>query len=313
MVKNSFTLLTRKNGSWRHVLNLSLIGFVLGLLVVSCSSDLPSEGKPYSSPRLNASDSLAMVNIYNAIGPWGGDWDVKDIYTWGGVEIALDLDNNEYRIVGFQYYNGRFHGDFPEDFRKLTELRKLAVCGGTLSGCIPSWIGELKHLQYLAFGENRMSGEIPEEIGNLVNLQKLVITDNLISGKLPESLGKLVNVYRLTINHTLVEGEIPKSLKNMSSVEVMDLDNNRLSGRFPIEILRNERLAVDCTNNYITELPFEVWKDDFIGAPPILEGNMLNGTLPDWVFETKKWDSFALISVVRQKPGYGYTNYNKKK
>lgn len=311
MVKYIFTLLVRESGFWRHVLKLSLIGLVLGLLVVSCFSDLPFESKSYSSPRLNVSDSLAMVNIYKAIGPWGGDWDLKDIHTWGGVEAALDLDNNEYRIVGFQYYNGRFHGYFPEDFRKLTELRKLAVCGGTLSGGIPSWIGELKHLQYLALGENRMSGEIPEEIGNLVDLQKLVITHNLICGELPESLGNLVNVYRLTINHTLVEGEIPKSLKNMSSVEVMDLNNNRLSGRFPIEILRNERLAIDCTNNYITELPFEVWKDDFVGAPPILAGNMLNGTLPDWIFETKKWDVYGTMSTDRQKKGYGYKNFKK--
>ena len=311
MVKCSFTLLVRKSSSWRHALKLSLTGLVWGLLVVSCSSDLLSEGKSYSSPRLIVSDSLAMVNIYKAIGPWGGDWDLKDIRTWGGVEGALDLDNNEYRIVGFQYYNGRFHGDFPEDFRKLTELRKLAVCGGTMSGSIPSWIGELKHLQYLAFGENRMSGEIPEEIGNLVNLQKLVITHNFIGGKLAESLGNLVKVYRLTINHTFVEGEIPKSLKNMSSVEVMDLNDNRLSGRFPIEILRNERLAVDCTNNNITELPFEVWKDDFVGAPPILEGNMLNGILPDWIFETKKWDVYGTMSTDCQKKGYGYDNFKK--
>lgn len=155
-----------------------------------------------------------------------------------------------------------------------------------------------------------MSGEIPKEIGDLVNLQKLVIAHNLISGKLPESLGNLVNVYRLTINHTLVEGEIPKSLKNMSSVEVMDLNDNRLSGKFPIEILRNARLCVDCSNNKIAELPFEVWKDDFVGAPPILVRNMLKGTLPDWVFRTKKWDSYGSVSVARQKQGYGYTNYN---
>ena len=71
MVKCSFTLLVRKSSSWRHALKLSLTGLVWGLLVVSCSSDLLSEGKSYSSPRLNVSDSLAMVNINLASGPWG--------------------------------------------------------------------------------------------------------------------------------------------------------------------------------------------------------------------------------------------------
>lgn len=312
MLKHSFTLFKRKDSYRRRdMFKLCLTCFSFCLFGISCSSDVPQTEMLKYPPRLNASDSLAMVNIYKAIGPWGGDWDLKDMYTWGGVEIALDLDYNEYRIVGFQYYNGRFHGYFPEDFRKLTELRKLAVCGGTLSGNIPSWIGELVHLQYLALGNNEMFGEIPEEIGNLVNLQKLIITDNSICGKLPESLGKLVNVYRLTINRTLVEGEIPKSLKNMSSVDVMDLNNNCLSGRFPIEILRNERLAVDCSGNYITELPVEVWKDDFVGAPPILVGNMLKGTLPNWVFKTKKWDIYGTMSTGRQKEGYGYDNFKK--
>lgn len=310
MVKLSFTQLARRSSSWCHVLKWSLAFLALGLFVVSCSSDLPSEGQSDASPRLNVSDSLAMVNIYKEIGPWGNKWDLEDINTWGGVQVALDLDYNEYRIVGFEYYNGSFHGYFPEDFRKLTELRRLAVCGGTLSGDIPSWIGELKHLQYLALADNQMTGAIPEEIGNLVNLQKLMIANNRVCGELPESLGNLVNVYRLTINRTLVEGEIPKSLKNMKSVEVMDLDNNRLSGRFPIEIL-NGRLAVDCTNNYITELPFEVWKDDFVGGPPILEGNMLKGTIPDWVFETKKWELYGTMSTDRQKKGYGYDNFKR--
>lgn len=274
----------------------------------SCSSDDDTPPAP-SSPRLNESDSLAMVNIYKAIGPWGYEWDLENIQTWGGVQIALDLDFNEYRIVGFEYYNGTFSGVFPEDFRKLTELRVLAISGGDLSGEIPEWIGELKHLQYLAIGENCMTGKIPESIGELTDLERLIISSNQIGGKLPESLGNLTKVYRLTIVNTQVEGEIPKSLKNMKSAIVMDLANNRLSGRFPIEILTNKRLAVGCENNFITELPFEVWKDDFVGSPPYLEGNMLSGTIPDWVFETDKWNEYGDISVVKQKEGYGYSNY----
>ena len=129
-----------------------IIGFMAFLMLfVSCSSE---EGSMFAdnTPKLNKSDSLA-------------NWDLKNIKTWGGVEIAYDLDKNEYRIVGLEYYGGSFGGDFPEDLRKLTELRRLAITGGSLSGQIPEWIGELKHLYYLALGSNNMFGEIPQSIG----------------------------------------------------------------------------------------------------------------------------------------------------
>lgn len=282
---------------------------ILCILAMSCSSDFTTSPPTKQVPYLNTSDSLAMVNIYKTIGPWGDEWDLNDIKTWGGVEIALDLDFNEYRIVGFQYYFGRFHGYLPEDFRKLKELRKLAICGGTLSGNIPSWIGELTNLQYLAISDNNIGGEIPKEIGNLVNLQKLMITNNFVSGTLPESLGNLKKVYRLSIYGTNIEGEIPKSLANMTSAIVMDLNDNQLTGRFPIEILTNTRLHVDCSNNNIIELPFEVWKDDFVGSPPNLQENMLSGEIPEFVFKTEKWKNYNRSSVSRQKEGFGYSNY----
>lgn len=282
---------------------------VLGGCIVGCDSNSSLPEEPHDSiPRLNESDSLAMVNIYQKIGPWGHDWNLKDIKTWGGVDIALDLSTNQYRIVGFNY-NGRFHGKFPDDFRKLTELRVLGLGGGTLSGQIPSWIGELTNLTYLYIATNQMSGPIPPEIGKLTKLERITIGNNFIDGPLPEELGNLTNLIYLTIYHTKVSGAIPKSLNKLNKIEQIILDKNQLSGEFPVEILK-QGVYIGCVDNNITKLSFDVWKDESKVVPPDLQGNRLSGEIPEWVFDTKNWNLCGFL-VDRQQQGYGYTNYKR--
>ena len=298
-----------RNAIFVYAIRIICIAFPF--VFVGCSSefkDPPFSSSSKESYPLNKSDSIAMVNIYRKIGPFGEKWDLKDITTWGGVEAALDLTSNENRITGF-FYNGDFFGDIPEEFRQLTELRKLGLVGGNLSGEIPAWIGELSHLEYLSIMDNKISGKIPSEVGKLVNLKYLNLSMNNLEGELPESLGKLVNIVRLTITDTKIKGEIPNTLSKLKKAIVIDLDNNQLSGRFPIEILTNERLYVGCNNNNITELPFEIWRDDFPGSIPDLQKNKLSGVIPDSIKSFKKWKTNKGF-VGGQKEGYGYTNYN---
>ena len=189
--------------------------FLLSLFIVSCDKETETPENPPESPhfdetklRLNVSDSLAMVNIYKAMGPWSVEWDLTDRHTWNGVETMLDLDNNELRITGFESYGGRYKNTISEEFRKLTELRKLAIPGGTLSGNIPSWIGELTKLELLVLGDNYLNGEIPPEIGNLRQLQVLKITNCDIEGSIPETLGNLSNLVYLHLYGNKLSGEI---------------------------------------------------------------------------------------------------------
>lgn len=293
----------------RFIYYLFLITSLLGVCVTSCDSDssLPDENSE-KTPRLNKSDSLAMVNIYQKIGPWGHIWDLKDIQTWGGVDIALDLSTNQYRIVGFNFY-GSFHGEFPDDFRKLTELRVLGLGGGTLSGQIPSWIGELTNLTYFYISYNQMSGPIPPEIGKLTHLEQLSIGENYVDGSIPEELGNLTSLSKLTIYHTRVSGTIPKSLSKLDKIKQINLDQNQLSGEIPIEILK-ENVYIGCSDNNITKLSFDVWKDESKVPIPDLQGNRLSGEIPEWVFSTKKWNLNKYF-VGRQQQGTGYTNYIK--
>lgn len=259
-------------------------------------------------PYLNKSDSLSMIQIYKKIGPWGKDWDLRDIQTWGGVDIALDESTNQYRIVAFNSY-GSFSGKIPDDFRKLTELRILGLGGGELSGNIPEWIGELTNLTYLYIGLNRISGTIPKSIGRLKKLETLIIGGNKVSGYLPEEIGQLENLRTLQIMQTDVGGSIPKSLKNLKNIEQIYLDGNHLSGEFPIEILK-PGIIVRCQDNDITGLDFSIWRDDIKITPPDLQGNRLSGEIPKWVTRTKKWEICNYL-VDAQQTKYGYYNYKE--
>ncbi len=282
-------------------------------LHVGCNSDapefplLPEPEEHHSNIGLNKADSIAMVEIYKKIGPWGYEWDLRDVITWGGVGIAFDETNNEYRITGFNYY-GSFHGEIPDEFKELTELRYLGLGGGTLGGTIPAWIGSFEYLEDLYIGKNLVEGSVPPEIGNLSNLRVLHLVGNHLSGELPKEIGKLKKLERVYIGDTKIGGEIPKEFKDIPKLRILSLADNQFSGRFPVEIL-NSYCLVDCGHNNITSLPDEIWTMDGIVFPN-LQYNMLSGTIPDWVKETELWKIGAGF-IQRQKEGYGYTNFQE--
>ena len=281
-------------------------------LMVGCKDDtyqdLP-EPTGEVRPRLNVSDSIALIKIYEALGPWDGErWDYNDYTTWAGLTAAYDVDNEEIRAVGLEVYGG-IHGTIPDEICNLTELRRLVLTGG--QGRIPENIGNLKHLQYLWLDNNQLIGGIPESIGNLRELQQLRLSNSQLDDTIPESIGKLVNMEVLQIFNTRMKGNIPKGIASWSKLKQMVVKQNHFSGTFPIEILANKHVVFDFDGNDITELPWEVWADTFDAVPPNLERNRLSGEIPSWVLKTQKWQRYHYV-VGKQQGGYGYS-YPKEK
>lgn len=297
-----------KNRILYFLMLLPVLGMLSTLAGCSEEKDLPKGPPPI---HLNVEDSLAMVDIYHALGLSG--WDLTDIYSWEGIEgLADDPATNEFRIIGFTCTSAmRPKGEIPEAFKRLTALRKLVIAGKFLQGEIPSWLGEMESLVYLGIkNADNLTGEIPEELGNLKNLIRLdIVNCKNISGEIPKSLGNLENLTDLLISGTSVSGEIPEELSKLKKIERLDLRDNELSGTLPIEIMRDRVFGMDCSNNNIEELPFEIWKDEYIGVPPILDGNRLSGEIPEWVFKTNKWEVHSSIVIGKQQEGYGYSNY----
>lgn len=294
-----------RNGRCR--ISLSILLCSIGLFVgVGCSSDSTvSEGD--LTPHLNKSDSLALVKIYQEIGPWHQDWDLHDITTWNGVTTGLEEESNEIRVIGLEVYAGQCHGILPKEICQLTELRRLVISGGIMQGNIPNDIGKLKNLIILVIADNNVTGVIPESIGELTSLRMLQLSNNLLSGTVPESIGNLKNLEYLYINDTYISGDVPKGIANMNKLKRVILTDNKFSGTFPIEILKNN-ILIECDNNNITELPLEVWNDSSDCVPPLLQGNRLSGEIPEHIKHTKKWEQYYVICTNHQQKGYGYSN-----
>lgn len=281
----------------------------LSWLLMGCSSDdSPVEVKD-TPPHLNVSDSLALVKIYNTIGPWHEKWDLNDITTWNGVTVTLDEMTNEMRVTGLEVYNGYgLHSQIPKEIGHLTELRSLVLAGGMLEGMIPEEIGNLVNLERLTFDGKGLTGGIPESIGNLVKLRRLDIINTSLSDTIPESIGNLASLEKLFLYDNRLTGRIPKGFANLNKLKSAILNNNQLTGTFPVEILKGKTTRFLFWNNNITELPFEVWNDDSEVIVPDLQGNRLSGVVPEWVFGTKKWQEDGMMCTRGQQEGYGYEN-----
>ncbi len=222
-----------------------LTSICLVFLFIHCSSieDDPVLNPLPSAPLLNKIDSIAMVNIYNKIGPWGNEWNLSDIQTWGGVTITLGISENEYRITEFKY-DGSFKGKIPEDFLNLKELRVLGLGGGKLHGNIPAWIGDLDKLESLYIGYNKITGSIPPSIGKLKNLRftkikRIILDQNKLSGEFPlEILNSKFTIECSYNNITKLDFNVWSDKNNLFPP---DLQFNRLSGIIPDSIKTNKK------------------------------------------------------------------------
>ncbi|GAB6982465.1 hypothetical protein JCM15908A_08400 [Prevotella dentasini JCM 15908] len=255
-------------------------------------------------PRLNKSDSLIITKVHDVLGSYGDGWNNADTSTWK-LHVGWDLDKetNEYRVKEL-VYSGSGSGKLPQDIAKLTKLRILWITDNNISGTIPKDIGNLTDLELLGIYQCPMYGEIPKSIGKLKKLHTLWISKTNISSSIPKEIGKMNTLEKLDLSDNQLTGEIPTELKNVQHINSIELSRNHLSGRFPIEIL-HPNMIFYCENNDITELPFDIWKDELPACPPVLHGNRLTGIVPEWVKETKKWKKLSYY-VDNQQQDYGY-------
>lgn len=258
----------------------------------SCDNNENLQLYPGSSARLNQSDSLAIIAIYNEIGPFENEWDLYDTDTWKEVELSYDKNTREYRVVGFKSDKGSHKGDFPVEFCRLTELKYLEISGGKLKGSIPEEIGNLTKLETLKIRYNGMTGPIPAGIGNLKNLKSLMLVNNYISGQLPEEIANLTELTQLSISDTKVSGEIPTYLAKLTKLKDLNMFSNDFEGTFPIEICRI-KLNMDFSGNNISRLPDEVWSDPEVKYIPNLQYNRIFHAFPDWVKSTELWGKYS--------------------
>ncbi|KAH9659106.1 putative LRR receptor-like serine/threonine-protein kinase [Citrus sinensis] len=179
-------------------------------------------------------------------------------------------------------------GKIPPSLGRLSSLQTLSVPENGLRGTLPPELGKLSNLEELWLTSNNLRGDLPKDYENLKNLTILEIAGNYLSGPIPRFIAKWDNLYFLYVSDLQTMGfSFPKSA-NLSSISSLTLRNCSITGSIPPYIANWNQLGyLDLSFNNLTGGIPNTLKKLFL-SELYLTGNMLNGTLPDWIYSNVK-------------------------
>ncbi|KAL4559314.1 hypothetical protein LXL04_031452 [Taraxacum kok-saghyz] len=170
---------------------------------------------------------------------------------WPGISCSGN------RVTGISLPDNDIAGNFFGNFSALTELTHLDLSTNTIDGTIPPDLGSCRNLKALNLSHNIIGGEL-----NLTGLSSLEIIDlsmNRFSGDIMMSIPRVCDalvVANLSANH--FTGEITTSMDVCPKLEYVDVSSNLLTGNLWFGINRFTEFSVS--------------------------ENIVNGTLPAWIF-----------------------------
>ncbi|MFT3750095.1 MAG: T9SS type A sorting domain-containing protein [Agriterribacter sp.] len=186
-----------------------------------------------SYAQVNASDSLALVSLYNATNGSGwknkDGWLTKKVSEWNGITVT----NN--RVTNIYLINNNLQGTLPSSLGDLTAITGIYLSNNKLNGSIPESIYELSALKYLYLNNNQITGGISTRVGDLQMMIELVLDHNKLTGQLPVSLGRMARMTDLILSNNQLSGTIPKEL-GRTWLHDLDLSYNQFSGSLPSEL-----------------------------------------------------------------------------
>ena len=162
---------------------------------------------------------------------------------------------------------------------------------------------------------NNLDGELPEQIGEFHILNRLYLTGNKLKGELPESLAKHSDLGMLFLSGNQFSGNVSHIIDQLPHLNMLALDNNYFTGGLP-EVGKN-MTRCDLSNNLFTgSIPeshiraFENNPNTFYSTTDYgwdlhIDGNNLNGKVPDIMLNHKSWVAHWR-DILPQNPGYGF-------
>ncbi|KAK4594708.1 hypothetical protein RGQ29_018418 [Quercus rubra] len=172
-------------------------------------------------------------------------------------------------------------GKFPDNIFHLPNLQMLRVAYNYhLTGSLPTynWSTPLK---FLALTETKFSIDLPYLISNLKSLKELRVGGcNFIGSSYPTFLSNLTQLTSLDLSYHNFGGQFPWSLLNFEVLTFLDLSYNNFIGQLP-EVTTNLSQIFSSNNSSNSQLVNKIPSNlEYLS----LSGNLLNGTIPSWVY-----------------------------
>ncbi|XP_071698935.1 probable leucine-rich repeat receptor-like serine/threonine-protein kinase At3g14840 [Rutidosis leptorrhynchoides] len=211
------------------------------------------------------------------------------------------------QLLNISLIANRLNGSIPKELGNISTLTTLTVEDNLMSGIIPDELGNLSSIQRLFLNSNFFTGELPSSFANFKNITEFRIGANNFSGKIPDFIGKWTNLKNLRIQASGMEGPIPSSitlLSHLSDLRISDLGGPdalcppfsnattfknlilrscNLIGPLPNSLASSALKVLDFSfNKFNGTIPSgftDLEETDYI----YLTGNMLSGTVPNWM------------------------------
>ncbi|MBV9962261.1 MAG: T9SS type A sorting domain-containing protein [Parafilimonas sp.] len=203
--------------------------------------------------QVNASDSLALVDLYNNTNGTGWknstNWlTAKPVSKWYGVTVtgnrvtSVSLTFNKLsgqlpasvgnlsELTDLELYNNNLQGSLNTVI-KLTKLLTLDLSSNAFTGNIPGQLSQLSQLKTLSLSNNKLTGSIPASICTIKPLQKLYLGNNQLSGSIPKNIDSLVFLGFLNLSYNHLSGDLPPGFYQLYGLVTAQLQNNQFSGK----------------------------------------------------------------------------------
>lgn len=276
-------------------------------------------------------DSLSLLAISRNLGCWQ-KWDPSQrMKDWDNVEVWEEDDpgyKEEYkgRVRYVRFFLFKTQEGIPYEVQNLTAAHELQFYSNEnsfLKDLNPGdYITKLTQLKRLTIGAYGLSA-LPESFANLKSLEVLDLSSNNFQ-RLPELLNKenFPNLHTLILNanqRSLIydlsnrtkdniggffdDGSIPRQLLEWDTLDTLRLSYNYFQGSIPDMLNHTEKYEAGDLGDTIPEA--------MIGRPKVLpnlkmfsiNGNRLNGNLPDWILYHPKLDQWGVYVLVFPQEG----------
>lgn len=180
-----------------------------------------------------------------------------------------------------------FSGPLPDWTGKLLNLTVLSLRQNSFNGSLPDALNNLESLRVLSLSHNHFSDEVPD-LSSLRNLQVLDLEDNAFEGQFPKLDNRLVT---LILSKNKFRSGIPSELGSYYQLEHLDISFNSFVGPFLHSLLVLPTIIyLNIAGNKLTGMLSENQSCNDELTFVDLSSNLLTGSLPDCLSDSKKRD-----------------------